>query len=105
MNEYLKMIFALFFGLFIGGLFFGGLWWTVQKSLTNKRPEVLFLSSLVLRTALVLVGFYFIAKNNWKLFLVSFLGFLISRFLVNLYVRITVEETQPHQGNFYAPES
>ena len=37
-------------GSMLGVLFFGGLWWTVQKGVTSDLPAFWFLGSLLLRT-------------------------------------------------------
>jgi F1F0 ATPase subunit 2 len=50
MNEILNLILALVAGFLLGAFFFGGLWWTVQKGLSSRRPELWFLGSLLLRT-------------------------------------------------------
>ena len=40
---------AIIPGLVLGGVFFGGLWWTVQKGFASPRPALWFLGSLLLR--------------------------------------------------------
>jgi F1F0 ATPase subunit 2 len=82
MNETLTLVLALVAGLLLGALFFGGLWWTVQKGVSSKKPEFLFFSSLLLRTSITLAGFYFIARDHWERLLVCILGFIIARFIV-----------------------
>ena len=82
MNEYLYIPAALITGLLLGFLFFGGLWLTVVKSLSSKIPALWFIGSFLLRTAIVLAGFYYIADGNIKRVLVCLLGFIIARMLV-----------------------
>ena len=82
MNETLTLVLALVAGLLLGALFFGGLWWTVQKGVSSKRPALLFFGSLLLRTSITLAGFYFIARDHWERLLVCILGFIIARFIV-----------------------
>jgi heme A synthase len=36
----------------LGVIFFGGLWWTVRKGLSSKRPALCFFGSLLLRTSM-----------------------------------------------------
>ncbi|HLS29580.1 MAG TPA: ATP synthase subunit I [Flavobacteriaceae bacterium] len=91
MNEVLTLLLALLGGIALGVLFFGGLWLTVRKGLTSKRPTLFFMGSLVLRMAIVLVGFYYIGAGNWKNMLVGLGGFLIARIVIT---RITKKEKQ-----------
>ena len=88
MNETLSLVLALVAGVLLGAIFFGGLWWTVSRGLSSKRPAFWFFGSLLLRTSIALAGFYFIARGHWERLLVCLLGFVIARISV---VRITQE--------------
>ena len=59
MNNVSPLLIAALFGATLGAFFFAGLWWTVQKGLTSNHPALWFLGSTLLRTALVLTGFFF----------------------------------------------
>ena len=61
MTDPLGLVLALVTGISLGAMFFGGLWWTVQKGVSSKQPALWFLGSLLLRTWLTLDGFYFVA--------------------------------------------
>jgi F1F0 ATPase subunit 2 len=74
-------------GLLLGGVFFGGLWWTVQQGLASKRPALLFLVSLLLRTGVVLGGFYVLGGDDWLRLVVCLLGFVCARFIVSRLTR------------------
>lgn len=82
MNNILKMITPLVVGVLLGGIFFGGLWWTVKKGLLSKQPALWFISSLAFRTGIVLFGFYFIMRDHWERLLVCLIGFVVARFIV-----------------------
>jgi F1F0 ATPase subunit 2 len=82
MNEYLYIIAALATGMLLGTIFFGGLWLTVTKSMASKTPALWFMGSFLLRTAIVLTGFYYIADGNIKRMLVCLLGFIVARIVV-----------------------
>ncbi len=86
MNELLLPVLALLAGLLLGTVFFGGLWLTVQKGVTAKQPALWFGTSLLLRTVIVLAGFYLISGADWKRLLLCLLGFIIARFAV---IRLT----------------
>ena len=92
MNEILSLVMALLAGLLLGAIFFGGLWWTVQKGLSSRRPELWFLGSLLLRTSTAVAGFYFVSGGHWERLLVCLLGFVIVRRIVMQLTRQPAEE-------------
>jgi F1F0 ATPase subunit 2 len=82
MNEALILGLVGVAGLFLGVIFFGGLWWTVSKGMASPRPALWFIGSLVLRTGIVLAGLYVIAGGAWQRMLMCLLGFVVARFIV-----------------------
>jgi len=92
MNEFLLLLFALLVALLEGALlgvfFFAGLWWTVRKLESTKQVALLFLGSMLLRTSVVVLGFYFILGDNWQRLLAGLLGFIIARIIVTRLTRI-----------------
>jgi F1F0 ATPase subunit 2 len=82
MNDILTLMLALVAGTLLGAIFFGGLWWTLQKGVSSKRPALWFFTSMLLRTAIALAGFYAIARGHWGRLLVCLLGFIIARLIV-----------------------
>jgi F1F0 ATPase subunit 2 len=99
MNEMVTLAPALVTGVLLGAMFFGGLWWTVQKAVASKRPAFWFFGSMLLRTSIALAGFYFIARNHWERLLVCFLGFIIARLIVTRLTR------EPQKQTPLAPEA
>jgi F1F0 ATPase subunit 2 len=73
------IILSVFAGLLLGGFFFGGLWWTVQRITCSGRPYLLSVVSFLIRTTVVLVGFYFLLQAGWPYLLAALAGFLVSR--------------------------
>jgi F1F0 ATPase subunit 2 len=73
---------ALCAGALLGAFFFGGLWWTIRNGVTSERPALWFLASLLLRTGLVLGGFYVVSQGLWSRLVACLLGFLIARVIV-----------------------
>lgn len=69
-------------GLILAAFFFGGLWWTVQKGLKSANPAIWFLGSMILRTSVIVVGFYYVAQGHWSNLVVCLAGFLVGRFFV-----------------------
>jgi F1F0 ATPase subunit 2 len=82
MNEALTLALAWAAGLLLGAIFFGGLWWTVRRGVTCKRPALLFLASMLLRTGAVVAGFYVVSDGHWQRLLACLLGFVIARFIL-----------------------
>jgi F1F0 ATPase subunit 2 len=108
MNNFLTLTLALVAGLLLGAIFFGGLWWTVRKGVAAKNPALWFLGSLLLRMGIVLAGFYFVGRGDWRRLVICLLGFIIARFTV---MRLTANfETKmgsarvPRASSGVAPE-
>jgi F1F0 ATPase subunit 2 len=89
----LELLFALVEGAILGVLFFIGLWWTVRKLETVKHVALLFLGSLLLRTGIVVVGFYFIMDEHWQRLVVALLGFIIARIIVTRLIRLSTQSS------------
>jgi F1F0 ATPase subunit 2 len=92
MNELLLPVFALLLALMEGALlgvfFFAGLWWTVRKLESSKQVALLFLGSMLLRSSVVILGFYYIPGDNWQRLVAGLLGFIIARIMVTRLTRI-----------------
>jgi F1F0 ATPase subunit 2 len=84
-------------------MFFGGLWWTVRNSVSSKQPAFLFLGSLLLRTSIALVGFYFIARGHSERLLVCLVGFVTARLLVTWLTRAANKPTSLAKEASHAP--
>ena len=82
MIDLLTIFLVLGVGLLLGVLFFGGLWFTVKKALTSKKPALWFIGSSILRLGITLIGFYYIAMEDWRRLLICLFGFVIARFIV-----------------------
>ncbi|MDD2776657.1 MAG: ATP synthase subunit I [Gallionella sp.] len=80
MNPVLLLVFAV--GLLLGGIFFGGLWWTVRRAMTSPSPARWFLISLIVRSSLVVLGFYAIAGQDWQRWVACVLGLTLARFII-----------------------
>jgi F1F0 ATPase subunit 2 len=94
MNNILILALALVAGLLLGAVFFGGLWWTVRKGVFSQSPAIWFLASRLLRMSIVLAGFYFVGRGDWRRLLTCLLGFTIARFIVMRLTRTPIEH--PH---------
>ena len=66
MTETMSLLSAFIGGLLLGGIFFGGLWWTVRKGLASPRPALWFLVSYIVRMAAAATGFYALSGGHWS---------------------------------------
>ena len=106
MNETLSLAPALVTGLLLGVMFFGGLWWTVRKGFSSKRPALWFFGSLLLRMSIALAGFYFVSGGHWERLLLCLLGFVVARLVVMWLTRPSGEnQTSPTREASHAPQS
>ena len=86
MNEVPGLLLAIFAGLILGTVFFGGLWWTVRRGLSSSQAGLWFLVSFLLRTAIVVAGFWWAARGDWRRIAAYTAGFIFARYGV---VRVT----------------
>lgn len=91
MPELLPLALAWSAGVGLGAMFFGGLWWTVRRGVLSEYPALWFLASVVLRTGLVLVGFYVVSGGQWPRLLLCLLGFVLARAGTIWLTRYTTE--------------
>jgi F1F0 ATPase subunit 2 len=106
MNEPLTLVLAGMAGCFLGTLFFGGLWWTVRKGVSSKRPALWFVGSLLLRTGMLLAGFCFFSGGHWERLVACLVGFVIARFMVTWLTRPPVEhQNSQTRESSHAPQS
>jgi F1F0 ATPase subunit 2 len=82
MSEIPPLALAFVAGSMLGVLFFGGLWWTVQKGVTSELAAFWFLGSLLLRTFAIVAGFYLVAQGHWSRLVACLLGFVLARVIV-----------------------
>ena len=92
MDESVTLLLAAFAGLLLGAVFFGGLWWTVQKGVASHHPALWFFGSFIARMSIVLAGFYFVGGGQWQRLLSCLMGFLIARFIVTWVTRPAIDK-------------
>jgi F1F0 ATPase subunit 2 len=81
MTETLSLAPAFAAGVLLGLVFFGGLWWTIRKCLSSPYPALWFLGSQLLRTTIVLAGFFLVARGDWRKLLACVAGFVLARLI------------------------
>jgi F1F0 ATPase subunit 2 len=93
MNDVLYLMVACLAGMLLGGVFFGGLWWTVGKCLRTPHPAQWMLASGLFRMSVTLTGFYLVSAGQWQRLLACLVGFITARLVVTWLTghrRITV---------------
>ncbi len=71
-------------GAALGGIFFVGLWWTVQLATLARNPAPWFLVSLLLRMGVVLGGFFYVGGRHWDRLAACAAGFVAARVIVTV---------------------
>jgi len=75
------LLLAVLCGVVVGGGYFAGLWWTVGRIRTSRRPGLLVFSSFLVRAGLTVSALYLILGACWERLLLSLFGFLLVRCL------------------------
>jgi len=94
MTDALSFGYSLIAGLLFGTFFFGGLWWTVCKGVKSERAALWFFSSMLLRTSVVMLGFYLLLGDSWLRMLAGLFGFFIARLIVTRLTKVA-EQSKP----------
>jgi F1F0 ATPase subunit 2 len=70
-------------GALLSGIYFFGLWVTVQKVTNlNKYYYLVLILSFLARVTITLIGFYFILMLGWVSALLALLAFIITRQII-----------------------
>ncbi|AUH00764.1 ATP synthase subunit I [Pectobacteriaceae bacterium C52] len=77
-------------GVVFGVVFFGGLWWTVQRAMSSPRVAQWFFASLLVRLMIVLPGFYWVCGKDWQNWLAALLGFSMARWAISRVTRPSI---------------
>jgi F1F0 ATPase subunit 2 len=108
MGEVTGMALAVVSGMVLGTIFFGGLWWTVIYATKACRPGRWFVCSMLLRTGLVISGFYLLldlSSAGWTTLLAGLAGFSLARIaatrLLPLLQPAGGSEDLKREGNYH----
>lgn len=85
------LIFCTAAGGLLGVIFFGGLWWTVQRGMVSPRPAIWFVGSVLVRMGIILFGFYLVGANELSRLLACLIGFMLARIAL---MRFTIIPTK-----------
>jgi len=88
----IELIVCFLFGGGIGIIFFGGLWWTVNKAINANNPALWFMMSTLVRISLAISGFYFVMAGDWQRLLAALIGFTVFRMVLTRFSPPPVEK-------------
>lgn len=94
MSDIQTLIFCGAAGGLLGVIFFGGLWWTVQRGMVSSRPAVWFVGSVLVRMSIVLFGFYLVGANEFSRLVACLIGFILARIALMRFTRIPAENNK-----------
>ena len=100
MNSMTALVISFISGLIAGFFFYGGLWLTVKKGVTMKRPALLFGTSFLIRSAIVIMTFYYAGAGQWQRLLICAAGLLVARVIVT-YATKEKKEPVAFKNTFY----
>lgn len=66
-------------GIVLGLAYFGGLWWTVRRLPSSRRPGLWITASVLLRLALLLPILYLLLQLGFAPFAATVGGFIVAR--------------------------
>ena len=102
MGDVAVLALAALAGVGLGLVYFGGLWLTLRRVPQAKSPALLAMASFVGRTALVLVGFYFVMGDSWQRLVACLVGVVAAR--VVLVRRLGPTDAPREKGQAEPPE-
>ncbi len=88
----LYLFLAFLAGMLLGAVFFGGLWWTVQRITGSDSPYLVMAVSFFVRAAVVLVGFYLLVRADWPFLIAALVGFIAARTILAYKLKPPVKE-------------
>jgi len=82
-------------GVTLSVFYFGGLWFTLQKISLVKATALLLAGSFLVRTTVLLVGFYLVAGSGLDKLAVCFICFLVTRHYALKWAQMPVRKEKP----------
>jgi F1F0 ATPase subunit 2 len=77
--DWLMLIPAFGAGAALGAFYFLGLWWTIRRLPIVRVPALWTTVSFVVRSGIVLAGFYLVMAGRWENLLACLAGFTLIR--------------------------
>lgn len=93
-----EVFLAFMAGTMLGAFYFAGLWWTVRQLGSSQYVALLFMFSMLLRSGVVIVGFYFILGDSWLRLVAGLVGFIVVRLLATALINRIEQKAQFEQN-------
>ncbi len=88
---------SFFMGVFLGAIYFGGLWLTIKRLPGCQQPTLLSLGSFFARTLVCILVFYLIIGSGMQSLLLCLAGFVLTK--IALIRRLSLEPRMEACGN------
>ena len=82
MSAFIVLLLTAGWGAVLGTAFFAGLWWSIRQAVGSSNPALWIAGSWVVRSALVVTGFWWGAWASLPRLGVCLAGFLVARWAV-----------------------
>lgn len=81
------MFFSFLIGIFLGFIFFGGLYYTTSKLGTFKYPTLIMFVSFIIRIIILISGLFYIYSGYPSRLFIGILGVFITKYVVIHFVK------------------
>jgi len=71
-------------GAALGIFYFFTLWITVKVATSSPRPGLIMFKSYIIRSSIVILGFYMVMDGRWERAMIALSGFIIAREFLKL---------------------
>lgn len=91
------MFIAFLGGIVLGIIFFGGLYWTISLFDKVKYPAALMSISMIIRMAILLIGFYLLMNDNYMNLLLALVGVITVRIFMTFNLKKNSNQPISHK--------
>lgn len=88
MSELIAGLSFAVWGVFLGVIYFGGLWLTVRRMADVKFQGMWMMGSFLIRNLLIAAGFYPVVLQGWRAALFFLTGFVFARIVLTRRIKI-----------------
>ncbi len=103
-TEVLKLLVVFAAGVLLGVVFFGGLWWTIQRGIASPRPALWFFGGYLVRMGFLLTALYYLSGGAWIRLLILGAGIFLARSLVLRWTKSSGKKSPPEQEVLHASQ-
>lgn len=82
MTTVIGILLSFIGGSVLGLFYFWGLWKTVERMPAVRNPYAWMFASFLIRTILVVLGFYILLQLQWQFVAIALIGFILARMIL-----------------------